>query len=76
MGKKQKAILGLKQSIANRRRDMICIECQGDYKQFKNARRKYSRAVYELKRLENPKPTDLAKADFLQDYTGPNVFEN
>ena len=76
MAGKEKSIISLKSLIANRRRDMICLECQGDYKQFKDAKTAYSHLVFDLKQLTKPEPIDLAKADFLQDYTGPNVFNN
>jgi len=76
MARKEKAILSLKGLIANRRRDMICLECQGDYKQFKEVKKTYSDLVFNLKKITKAKSTELAKADFLQDYTGPNVFEN
>ena len=76
MARKEKAILSLKGLIANRRRDMICLECQGDYKQFKEVKKTYSGLVFNLKKITKAKSIELAKADFLQDYTGPNVFEN
>ena len=74
MDKKQKAILGLKQSIANRRRDMVSLECQGNAKQFKNAQKDYSRLVLELKEMTKAKAILLAQKDFLLDYTGPTLF--
>jgi len=76
MGKKEKTISSLKQLIAHKRREMICLECQGDYKQFKEVKKTYSGLVFNLKKITKAKSIELAKADFLQDYTGPNVFEN
>ena len=72
----EKSVLSLKALIANRRRDMICLECQGDYKQFKDAKTAYSHLVFELKKTTQAEPIDLAKANFYQDYTGPTFSDN
>ena len=76
MDQKQKSILGLKQSIANRRRELISLECQGDQKQFKDAKTAYSRLIIELKKITRPEKIDLLKAGFFCEFTGPELFEN